>query len=140
MMCSLLGVPRSTYYDRSRAGRAPSPSAARRAELGVKVMEVFDEFGETYGARRIAAVLTERGDPVCPGTVAELMRAQHLVTVQPRAYKVTTVAGEDDPTVPDLIGRDFTAPAPGQRLVGDITYSAQPLVMCRWGEVSRSAW
>jgi transposase InsO family protein len=23
---------------------------------------------------------------------------------------------------PDLIGRDFTAPAPGQRLVGDITY------------------
>jgi putative transposase len=25
-------------------------------------------------------------------------------------------------TSPDLIGRDFTAPAPGQRLVGDITY------------------
>ena len=23
---------------------------------------------------------------------------------------------------PDLIGRDFTAPAPGQRFVGDITY------------------
>jgi putative transposase len=34
---------------------------------------------------------------------------------------VTTIAG-DAATVPDLVGRDFTAAAPGQKLVGDITY------------------
>ena len=30
--------------------------------------------------------------------------------------------GEQPPASPDLVGRDFTAAAPGQRLVGDITY------------------
>ena len=41
---------------------------------------------------------------------------------QPRAYKRTTIPGEEPVTSPDLIGRDFTAGAPGTRLVGDITY------------------
>lgn len=122
MMCALLRVPRSTYYDWSARGQRVSPTAARRAQLAVLVMQIFDEFLEVYGARRIARVLAERGHPVSPGTVAQLMRAQHLVAVQPRAYKVTTIHGQDDHPVADLIGRDFTAQAPGQRLVGDITY------------------
>jgi putative transposase len=43
--------------------------------------------------------------------------------VQPRAYKRTTVPGDDPVESVDLIGRDFAAGgAPGQRLVGDITY------------------
>jgi putative transposase len=43
--------------------------------------------------------------------------------VQPRAYKRTTVRGDDPIDSPDLIARDFTADgAPGARLVGDITY------------------
>jgi putative transposase len=41
---------------------------------------------------------------------------------QPRAYKRTTIPGEEPVTSTDLIGRDFTAAAPGTRLVGDITY------------------
>ena len=60
------------------------------------------------------------------GLVAELMRELGLAAVQPRAYKRTTIRGEDPHDCPDLIGRDFTAgPAggtPGTRLVGDITY------------------
>ena len=50
------------------------------------------------------------------------MRELGLRACQPRAYKRTTVPGEEPVTSPDLIGRDFTAAAPGQRLVGDITY------------------
>jgi len=34
----------------------------------------------------------------------------------------TTVPGDEPVTSPDLLARDFTAPKPGQRLVGDITY------------------
>jgi transposase InsO family protein len=50
------------------------------------------------------------------------MRELGLRACQPRAYKRTTVPGEEPVRSPDLIGRDFTAPAPGQKLVGDITY------------------
>jgi putative transposase len=122
MMCRLLDLSRSTYYDWTHAAGELTSTAARRAVLGVKVCEVFDEFLETYGCRRITLVLNERGFPCCINTVAEMMRVQGLVAVQPRAYKVTTIAGETDELPADLIGQQFTAEAPGQRLVGDITY------------------
>jgi transposase InsO family protein len=58
------------------------------------------------------------------GLVADLMREMGLRAVQPRAYKRTTVPGEAPVESPDLIARDFdpASSAPGERLVGDITY------------------
>jgi transposase InsO family protein len=50
------------------------------------------------------------------------MRELGLAAVQPRAYKRTTVRGQDSLPAPDLLERDFTAESPGRRLVGDITY------------------
>jgi putative transposase len=50
------------------------------------------------------------------------MREAGLRACQPRAYKRTTVPGEQPVASPDLIGRDFTATEPGTRLVGDVTY------------------
>ncbi len=75
-----------------------------------------------YGCRRVAAQLNREGHPCSVGLVADLMRELGLRACQPRAYKRTTIPGEQPVTSPDLIGRDFTAAAPGQRLVGDITY------------------
>jgi putative transposase len=122
-MCGLLTVGRSSYYDWVARAGTLSVTAARRAELGVKVKAVFEEFHQTYGCRRIARELNAAGVSCSVGLVADLMREQGLVAVQPRAYKVTTVPGEADEAMPpDLIGRDFTAAAPGRRLVGDITY------------------
>ena len=75
------------------------------------------------------AVLSRSDDPqvaaVCLGLVRDLMAELGLQACQPRAYRVTTVPGE--PTnhvepVTDHVQRDFTADAPGCRLVGDITY------------------
>jgi transposase InsO family protein len=122
MMCALLGLARSTYYAWTRRAGC-SATAARRAELTRLVGEVFDEYRGTYGCRRIARVLNaDRGVPVSVGTVADIMREQGLAAVQPRAYKRTTLPGEKPVVAPDRIGRDFTAEAPGTRLVGDITY------------------
>jgi putative transposase len=38
------------------------------------------------------------------------------------AYKRTTLPGTAPAPAPDLLDREFTATAPGRRLVGDITY------------------
>ena len=123
MMCRLLKVARSSYYEWVDRIGVITTTAARRADRTEAVKAVFEEFRQTYGCRRIAFVLNERGKECSIGLVADIMRAEGLVAVQPRAFKVTTVAGEDDEYMPaDLIGRDFTAAAPGQRLVGDITY------------------
>jgi transposase InsO family protein len=99
-----------------------SPTAARRVQLAVHVRRVFDDARGTYGCRRVTAQLNREGHECSVGLVAELMREANLRACQPRAYKRTTVPGGAAVAIPDLICRDFTAAAPGQRLVGDITY------------------
>ena len=119
-MCRLLGVPRSSFY--AWRNRAETATAARRRELAVLVKVAFEGGRGAYGCRRVAAQLNRQGHPCSVGLVADLMRELGLRACQPRAYKRTTVPGEEPVISPDLISRDFTAPAPGQRLVGDITY------------------
>ena len=121
-MCRLLGVPRSSFYAWRRQVAGETATAARRRQLGEHVARVFAAGRGAYGCRRVTAQLNRRGHPASVGLVADLMRELGLLACQPRSYKATTVAGEDPITSPDLIGRDFTADAPGRRLVGDITY------------------
>jgi putative transposase len=84
---------------------------------------VFDASRQTSGCRRVAAQLNREGHECSVGLVADLMRELGLKAVQPRAYKRTTIPGEQPVGAPDLLGRDFAAGGtPGARLVGDITY------------------
>jgi len=119
-MCRLLGVPRSSFY--AWRNRAETATSARRRELAVLVQVAFEAGRGAYGCRRVAAALNRDGHLCSVGLAAGLMRELGLRACQPRAYKRTTVPGEEPVTSPDLIGRDFTAAAPGTRLVGDITY------------------
>jgi hypothetical protein len=45
-----------------------------------------------------------------------------LLACQPRPWRPTTTQSGAAGPVPDLVDRDFTAAAPGTKLVGDITY------------------
>jgi transposase InsO family protein len=120
MMCALLGVSRSTFY--AWRGRAETATTTRRRDLAAHVRRVFDASRSTYGCRRVTATLNRQGIACSVGLVADIMRELGLQACQPRAYKRTTVPGEQPTSTPDLIERDFTAPTPGTRLVGDITY------------------
>jgi putative transposase len=121
-MCRQLAVPRSSFYARRAAADTVTATAARRQMLAELVAKVFDDSRGTYGCRRVAAELNRQGHPASVGLIADLMRELELVACQPRSYKTTTIAGEEPVESPDLIERDFYAPLPGQRLVGDITY------------------
>jgi transposase InsO family protein len=118
----MLHVPRSSFY--AWRNRVETPTAARRRQLARQVARVFDDSRQTSGCRRVAAQLNREGHECSVGLVADLMRELGLKAVQPRAYKRTTVPGEDPVESPDLIGRDFDPASglPGERLVGDITY------------------
>jgi putative transposase len=119
-MCALLNVPRSSFY--AWRHRAETPTAARRRQLAAETGRVFREGRGAYGCRRVTAQLNREGHECSVGLVVGLMHELGLKACQPRAFKRTTVPGEKIVTSPDLIGRDFTATAPGERLVGDITY------------------
>jgi len=58
------------------------------------LIDVFFEFREIYGCRRLARELNKRNHACSVGLVAKIMRAQGLEAVQPRAFRVTTIHGE----------------------------------------------
>ena len=124
-MCQALSVSRSGFYDWARA--KPSARSVRRAKIGVHLKAAFALGRGTYGVRRVHAVLARSDDPevscVSLDLVRNLMQENDLHACQPRAYKVTTVQDEAaKPSFVDHVKRDFTATAPGTKLVGDITY------------------
>ncbi len=120
-MCRWLGVSASGFFDWRT--RPVSAQARRRVELAALVRWSFDRSGQTYGYRRVHADLARRGVKVGEDLVRDLMAAEDLVACQPRPFRTTTIAG-DDAAIADLLERDFTATAPGVKLVGDITYLA----------------
>jgi hypothetical protein len=69
-------------------------------------------------------VLTEPTRRRCtPELVRSIMRELGLVACQPMPWRHNLT--ESDPAagpIPNLMCRDFTAQAPGQKMVGDITY------------------
>ena len=124
-MCAVLVVSRSGYYDWCQ--HVPSARAVRRAKITVHVRAAFEAGRGTYGARRVHAILARSHDLQVAGAgldlVRDIMRELDLVACQPRAYRNTTLRdGDESDQIQDRVGRDFTAPVPGCKLVGDITY------------------
>jgi putative transposase len=132
-MCEWIDVSRSGFHE--WRDRAASATAQRQERLKVLIEHIFADSDGTYGYRRVHAQLVHWGVDTSAELVRRLMRRLGLVACQPRPWRpVTTVAG-DAAAIPDLVDRDFTAAAPGAKLVGDITYSAQLAVMCSPGGV-----
>jgi transposase InsO family protein len=119
-MCVWIGVSRSGFYE--WRDRPASATAERRAALTALIHTVFDDHDGTYGYRRIHAQLGRQGVQAGPELVRAIMRTEGLVACQPRPYRATTTPDAAAAATADLVTRDFTADAPGVKLVGDITY------------------
>jgi transposase InsO family protein len=119
-MCKWLGVSKSGFYDWK--SRPESATARRRELLKIKIRALFEVNDSTYGYRRLHAALVRGGEQAGPELVRQLMRELGLVACQPAPWRPsTTVRGAAGP-IPDLVNRDFSATAPGEKMVGDITY------------------
>ncbi len=118
-MCLWAKVSKSGFYEWQE--RPASATAERRAALQVRIVAIFEDSNDTYGYRRVHAQLAREGGQAGPELVRHIMVAAGLVACQPRPFKVTTIAGDDADAPADLLERDFTASAPGTKLVGDIT-------------------
>lgn len=120
-MCEWLSVSSSGYYE--WRDREDSATAQRRARLSLLVKKAFDDSDETYGHRRVHAQLLRWGEHATPELVRAIMRDLDLVACQPTPWRHgLTQADPAAGPIPDLVERDFTAAAPGQKMVGDITY------------------
>ena len=118
--CRLLGISPSGYYAWRR--RPPSARTQANEALTERIRAIHAFSQGTYGMPRIHAELAAEGEQVSRKRVARLMRTAGLQGVSRRKRRRTTVRAEAVRPAPDLVDRNFTASAPNQLWVADITY------------------
>jgi putative transposase len=123
LLCRVLGGSRAGYY--AWAGRAARPRASQDAELLGVIRQVHVDSRGTYGAPRVHAELRQaHGIRVGRKRVARLMRSAGLVGCHRRGRRGLTRRDPAARPAPDLVNRDFTAPAPDRLWTADITQIA----------------
>lgn len=121
-MAMVLQVSRSGYYDWYKNGYKLSNRALKQQSRDMKIRELFDDSKGRYGATRIQKDLIEDGAPAAIKTISDSMRRQKLVPKAAKKFKVTTDSNHQLPIADNLLERDFSADAPNQKWVQDITY------------------
>ena len=119
-MCRVLGWNPSTYY--AYHNRPSSNRALRDADLLADIRRVHHDNYGVYGARKIWIALNREGLRVARCTVERLMRREGLRGAIRGRPKTTTTPARHETAPADLLDRDFTATAPDQRWVADLTY------------------
>jgi len=119
-MCRVLGVSPSGYYAWRTRGR--SRRAQENARLVERIRTLHQASRGNYGSPNIHQDLREEGWEVNRKRVARLMREHRIVGVTRRRRAWTTQRARHARPAPDLVERTFTAAAPNQLWVADITY------------------
>ena len=123
-LCAVLQVSRSSFY----AWLTAAPGRAARRDADTALAERIRAIHDTDTAQGVPRITAELNDGAPPETrinhkrVARVMRQAQIAGLRLRRRVRTTVPEPADERVPDLLSRDFTASAPNQRYVGDITY------------------
>ena len=120
LTCRALELSESWFY--KWRDRPPTPRQQRRAALDADVKRSFEESDGDYGSPRVRADLREWGWKVSKKTVEASMARQGLVgRPTRRRFRCLTRPDKAAPPAPDLVKRDFTAPAINVKWCGDLT-------------------
>ncbi len=120
MMCRLLKVSRSGYYDWSH--RVESTRSRRDRELKLLVRQIHLESNGVYGARKVHRELLELGEYCGRHRVARLMREDGLKGCPKRRFRHLANPVPGQPIADNLLKQDFTATRRNQRWASDITF------------------
>jgi transposase InsO family protein len=106
-----------------RLGRPAGERACRGGrDLAAQIRVAHEASRGRYGSPRVHAELCAHGRRVGRKRVARLMRGMGLSARRRRRFRRTTDSTHAFPVAPNLLGRDFTASAPGREWLADLTY------------------
>ncbi len=121
-MSRVLRVSRSGFYRWRDRQKRPSPRQQYRQQLDEAVKQAFESNKGRSGSPRLVLDLADAGNTYDRKTVANSMRRQGLRAKAAKKFKATTNSRHNLPVAPNLLQQDFSATAPNQKFVGDITY------------------
>lgn len=110
----------STYYDTKN--RVPSARAQRDAVLTPVLVALWEDNYRVYGARKLWKAARRAGHDIGRDQVARLMRAAGIEGVRRGKRVKTTRSDAAADRHPDLVQRKFTASAPNELWVTDLTF------------------
>jgi putative transposase len=116
-MCQLGQVSRAGFYRSLREHRPVEEDMEVRAAI----QQIALEHRRRYGSRRIAKTLRSQGMAVNRKRVARIMREDHLLAIQPKAFVVTTDS-DHELEVYLNVARRMKLNGVNQLWVADITY------------------
>ncbi|RQW98004.1 IS3 family transposase [Micromonospora globispora] len=121
-LCRVLRVRRQGFYEWLDAAQAREQREQAEDALAAEITAIHAAHKQAYGSPRVTVELRRRGRRVNRKKVERIMRQRGIVSFTRRRRRSLTRQDVIAPPAPDLLGRDFTAAAPGEKLVGDITY------------------
>lgn len=120
LICKTLQVAPSTYY--AAYNRPASARQMRDAEVAPQLLEIWEENYAVYGVRKLWKAARRCGIDIGRDQTGRLMKALEIEGVCRRKRVKTTRPDPAAPQHPDLVKRVFSADAPNQLWVTDLTF------------------
>jgi len=121
-ICRVLQVAQSTYY--AARSRPPSARERRDRELTPRLVGLWKDNYQVYGARKLWKTARRAGIEIGRDQTGRLMRRAGIQGVLRSKRVRTTRRDQQAGRHPDLVKRQFTATAPNQLWVTDLTFVA----------------
>lgn len=123
-LCRVCGVSRSAFYDWRKKGERPSEADLDEAYLANVIYDIWKKSRRRYGVPRVSAALAKQGARVNDKRVARLMGQLGIEGISGRRKMKTTRRDPAHVPATDLVERDFSAEAPDELWLTDLTYIA----------------
>ncbi|MBB6732672.1 IS3 family transposase [Cohnella zeiphila] len=116
-MCSVLQLPKSTYYYKPKPALNPDEQKLEDA-----VVEIFRDSRNNYGTRKIKVELTKRSIQASRRKIGKIMQRQGLVSSYTVAQYKPYKAAPNESKTTNQLQRKFSQDEPYAVVVSDLTY------------------
>lgn len=116
----ILGVSRSGYLAWKK--RLPSNREKKKEQIKERIVEIYQESHQNYGAPKIAECLRREGGKIADKTVGNYMRELGIKAQYVKPYTVTTIEPDLSHRLRNILKEKFNPEEPDAVWCSDITY------------------
>lgn len=116
----ILGVSRSGYTSWKK--RLPSNREKRKQAVKERILAIYEESHQNYGAPKITECLRKRGEKISEKTVGNYMRELGIKAQYIKPYTVTTIDSDFNEELKNVLDEKFDPERPDAVWCSDITY------------------
>lgn len=116
----ILGVSRSGYLNWKK--RLPSDRKKRKEALKARILTIYEDSHQNYGAPKITECLRREGEKIAEKTVGNYMRELGIKAQYIKPYTVTTIDSDFSSELKNILDEKFNPERPDAVWCSDITY------------------